>query len=83
MVSRLLPLVLAIFVVALGQTQAVDFCRLLVPAHLLNGCIFDDLSITVPTTGFTITRDTCNLAVNKTVFQDQPNVYFNNANEVK
>lgn len=61
---------------------AVNSCQLLVPAELLNGCIFDALAITVPSTGFSITRETCNEAVAKSVFQEQPYVYFANANEV-
>lgn len=82
MVSVISGLVLAIIVVALGQPPAVLSCQLLVPSELLNGCIFDALAITVPSTGFSITRETCNLAVDKSVFQEQPYVYFNNADEV-
>lgn len=74
-----------LIVVATAATiglQPVSSCQTLVPAELLNGCIFDALTITVPTTSFTIARDSCNDVVDKEEFQEQPYVYFGNANEV-
>lgn len=57
-------------------------CQMLVPSELLNACTFDTLALTVPTTSFTIDRDTCNDVVDKEVFFEQPYVYFSGADDV-
>lgn len=57
-------------------------CRLLVPAELINGCIFDPMIITVPSTQFSINRETCNSIVQKEIFVEQPIVYFGRAKYV-
>lgn len=54
-------------------------CRLLVPAELINGCIFDPMIISVPSTQFSVSRETCNTVVQKEIFVEQPIVYFGRA----
>lgn len=82
MAATLPGLVLAILAVSHHLRGGAHSCQLLVPAELLNGCIFDSLAITAPSTGISIARETCNELVDKSVFQEQPYVYFSNANEV-
>lgn len=57
-------------------------CRLLVPAELLNGCIFDPMIVSVSHAGFSVTRENCNAIVAKDVFGDQPLVYYGRARSV-
>lgn len=57
-------------------------CQMLVPSELLNACTFETLALTVPSTSFTIDRDTCNDVVDKEVFAEQPYVYFAGADDV-
>lgn len=77
-------LVVAITVVALwAHSLEAQSCQRLLPVELLNGCTFDALAITLPSNGFSITRESCNELVDKSVFQEQPYVTFSNANEVE
>lgn len=57
-------------------------CRLIVPAELLNGCIFDPMIVSVSHAGFSINRDNCNTAIAKHVFAEQPLVYYGRAKSV-
>lgn len=57
-------------------------CRLIVPAELLNGCIFDPMIVSVSHSGFSVSRDNCNTAVAKHVFAEQPLVYYGRARSV-
>lgn len=57
-------------------------CRLIVPAELLNGCIFDPMIVSVSHAGFSINRDNCNSAIAKHVFREQPLVYYGRARSV-
>lgn len=57
-------------------------CRLLVPAELINGCIFDPMILNNPETQFSVNRETCNSIVNKDNFKEQPIVYFGRAKQV-
>lgn len=59
-------------------------CQMLVPSELLNACTFDTLTLTVPSTSFTIDRDSCNdLLLDKEIFAEQPYVYFAGAEDVR
>lgn len=73
---------ISIIVAFISQFPVGWSCRLLVPAELINGCIFDPMIISVPSTQFTINRDTCNTAVQKDIFNEQPIVYYGRAKEV-
>lgn len=57
-------------------------CRLIVPAELLNGCIFDPMIVSISHSGFSVSRDNCNTAVAKHVFAEQPLVYYGRARSV-
>lgn len=57
-------------------------CRLIVPAELLNGCIFDPMIVSVSHAGFSINRDNCNKAIAKHVFAEQPLLYYGRAKSV-
>lgn len=57
-------------------------CRLLVPAELLNGCIFDPMIVSVSHAGFSINRDNCNSVIAKHIFAEQPLVYYGRARSV-
>lgn len=57
-------------------------CRLIVPAELLNGCIFDPMIVSVSHAGFSINRDNCNTAIAKHVFAEQPLIYYGRAKSV-
>lgn len=58
-------------------------CRLLVPADLINGCIFDPMIISVPSTQYSVNRETCNSVVQKDVFTEQPIAYYPRAKLVR
>lgn len=57
-------------------------CRLLVPAEMLNGCVFDPMIVSVSHAGFSINRDNCNSAIAKHIFAEQPLVYYGRARSV-
>lgn len=57
-------------------------CRLLVPADLINGCIFDPMIISVPSTQFSVNRESCNSVVQKDIFAEQPIAYYPRAKMV-
>lgn len=71
-----------IFLFFIGEMAIGWSCRLLVPAELINGCIFDPLIISVPSTAFTINRESCNENVAKESFIEQPIVYYGKARSV-
>lgn len=74
---------LSIFVaVVFVLTRNCLACRLIVPAELLNGCIFDPMIVSVSHSGFSVSRDNCNTAVAKHVFAEQPLVYYGRARSV-
>lgn len=76
-------IILLIMAIGLNiQLPFVHGCRLLVPAELINGCIFDPMILSNPTTQFSINRETCNAMVNKDNFNEQPIVYFGRAKQV-
>lgn len=52
---------------------------------IIDGCSYEyylPLLITAPTTGFTISEQTCGLLIPKEAFREQPFVYFPNAKDV-
>lgn len=73
---------LVLFVGLVTQISVGWSCRLLVPAELINGCIFDPLIISVPSTQFTINRENCNSVAQKDIFAEQPIAYFGRAKQV-
>lgn len=86
MFSRFASIVLTICLLcdAFGLGTA---CRLLVPAELLNGCIFDPMIVernsefdSLP--GHSVTRQNCNTMVKKDLFGAQPLLYYGRARSV-
>lgn len=73
---------LCFIVVCFFLTKNCQSCRLIVPAELLNGCIFDPMIVSVSHAGFSINRDNCNTAIAKHVFAEQPLVYYGRAKSV-
>lgn len=71
------------FIVVCFLLSICQSCRLIVPAELLNGCIFDPMIVSVSHAGFSINRDNCNTAIAKHVFAEQPLVYYGRAKSVK
>lgn len=72
-----------LFVGLISQFPLFGFgCRLLVPADLINGCIFDPMIISVPSTQFSVNRETCNSMVEKDIFTEQPVAYYPRAKMV-
>lgn len=62
-------------------------CRLLVPAELLNGCIFDPMIVERNSEfdaepGYSVTRQNCNTLVKKDLFGAQPLLYYGRARSV-
>lgn len=62
-------------------------CRLLVPAEMLNGCIFDPMIVernaefdSAPS--YSVTRQNCNSMVKKDLFGAQPLLYYGRARSV-
>lgn len=72
----------AILTILFALTANCLACRLIVPAELLNGCIFDPMIVSVSHSGFSVSRDNCNTAVAKHVFAEQPLVYYGRARSV-
>lgn len=72
-----------LYFIVLCCLQFCQSCRLIVPAELLNGCIFDPMIVSVSHAGFSINRDNCNSAIAKHVFAEQPLVYYGRAKSVK
>lgn len=70
------------FVVCFCLLSVCQSCRLIVPAELLNGCIFDPMIVSVSHAGFSINRDNCNTAIAKHIFAEQPLVYYGRAKSV-
>lgn len=70
------------FIVVCFLLTVCQSCRLIVPAELLNGCIFDPMIVSVSHAGFSINRDNCNTAIAKHVFAEQPLVYYGRAKSV-
>lgn len=89
-VERLIPIVTQsfckmfrlYFIVVCFLLTICQSCRLIVPAELLNGCIFDPMIVSVSHAGFSINRDNCNTAIAKHVFAEQPLVYYGRAKSV-
>lgn len=71
-----------VFIVVCFLLTVCQSCRLIVPAELLNGCIFDPMIVSVSHAGFSINRDNCNSAIAKHVFAEQPLVYYGRAKSV-
>lgn len=46
-----------------------------------SGCDFDSLLLVNPQTGFTVADENCGLEVDKLTFQDQPYVFYPNAQD--
>lgn len=79
---KMYPKKLTILTILLAITANCLACRLIVPAELLNGCIFDPMIVSVSHSGFSVSRDNCNTAVAKHVFAEQPLVYYGRARSV-
>lgn len=79
---QLLLKMLKILVVLCSLVSVCFSCRLLVPAELLNGCIFDPMIVSVSHAGFSINRENCNSAIAKHIFAEQPLVYYGRARSV-
>lgn len=62
--------------------SACQSCRLIVPAELLNGCVFDPMIVSVSHAGFSINKENCNTAIAKHIFAEQPLVYYGRAKSV-
>lgn len=52
-----------------------------VSAYIVDGCYYPPILISVPSTGFTISQQTCGLLIPKETFIEQPFVYFPDAKE--
>lgn len=65
------------------QLPGTGACQILVPAELLNGCTFESLTLTVPSSSFIVDRESCNDVVDKETFFEQPYVYFSGAIDVR
>lgn len=53
-----------------------------VSGYIVDGCYYPPIMISVPSTGFTISQQTCGLLIPKETFIEQPFVYYPDAKEV-
>lgn len=56
-------------------------CDLNTSFHEYIGCDFNSLFLVNPQTGFTVAQENCGVEVDKSTFQEQPYVFYPDANE--
>lgn len=56
-------------------------CDINFPEDYLNACAYDPLILLIPETGFVIASENCSLEIPKDVFEDQPFVFYSEAQE--
>ena len=57
-------------------------CDINFPEDYLNACAYDPLMLMVPDTGFVIASENCGLEILKDVFENQPFVFYSEAQEL-
>lgn len=57
-------------------------CNINFPQDTLDACAFDPLLLLNPDTGFVIASENCGLEVSKDVFEDQPFVFYSEAQDL-
>jgi hypothetical protein len=72
--------VLAIFIVAFSIECNLS-CDLNTSSHEYDGCDFNSLFLVNPRTGFTLAHENCGIEVDKSALEDQPYVFYPDADE--